>query len=65
MDRIRFRKIQLPGDELSNQPKRCSANAHLYARPQKPNNLRLSPRLGNFYEKIGVKTLGLLFAIAC
>ena len=27
--------------------------------------LRLSPRLDNFYEKIGVKTLGLLYSIVC
>ena len=27
--------------------------------------VRLSPRLDNFYEKIGVKTLGLLYAIVC
>ena len=28
-------------------------------------NLRLSPRLDNFYEKIGVKPLGLLYPIVC
>ena len=27
--------------------------------------LRLSPRLDNFYEKIGVKPLGLLYPIVC
>ena len=27
--------------------------------------LRLSPRLDNFYEKIGVKTLGLLYPTVC
>ena len=28
-------------------------------------NQRLSPRLDNFYQKIGVKTLGLLYPIVC
>lgn len=28
-------------------------------------DLRLSPRLDNFYEKIGVKTLGLLYPTVC
>ena len=30
-----------------------------------PRELRLSPRLDNFYEKIGVKTLGLLYPTVC
>ena len=29
------------------------------------DKLRLSPRLDNFYEKIGVKTLELLYPIVC
>ena len=29
------------------------------------DGMRLSPRLDNFYEKIGVKTLGLLYPTVC
>ena len=29
------------------------------------HGMRLSPRLDNFYEKIGVKPLGLLYPIVC
>lgn len=32
---------------------------------QVKHGMRLSPRLDNFYEKIGVKTLGLLYPTVC
>lgn len=38
-------------------------NQQMRQQEAKQNFLRLSPRLDNFYEKIGVKTLGLLYPI--